>query len=549
MKKFRVILLAFGIVAVLFFTKYVFDINLDVKAMRKDLKTIPKQGENYLVEPQFSNCSDIFISGLLRYEKTDENGRTYYGYVDENGRIIADAIFEDTLESVYFSSAVNPLYDVQKTTLIPVKKDGKWGYIDRNGNIIISFKYDKANIFREGKACVKLNSKWGYINEKGENIIPFSYDEAYNFINGVSCVLSNEKYGFIDANGNWIVDPEYNYLTSAILGYTFDNTNTIIFYKGNHQGLLKMEDGSVKILAKPIYNKIFPFSNGEALYTIQEKDSQGNDIGKSQNGYLDENGSVHISWLGGQDIYGLLSEGLRAVYDSTGKWGYVDKNNKVVIPYIYDKAENFRNGMAVVGINNKYGIIDNMNNNLLDIVYDSISLPYNNYIVAEKNNSQQLIDPKTFKSVGKIYNKILYQDNNFLIIQNDNKFGLMNDKGVEVVPPLYDSVDQLNSFFRKDIDSNGFWLKQNNKWIYMDFNGNRRFDKSFDDVDSFRFGYAAVKINDNWGLVDREGNEILDYKYDKISIISSYEPDSMKNKFAKMVAVQLHNKFGLISLQ
>lgn len=544
MKKRRAGLFAFGFIIILL---------LVLNFIIKDPNTVRQK---YTAAPQFSNCSSIFINGLLRYEKTDNNGVTRYGYIDEDGKIITDAVFDDTLESVYFSSAVNPLYDVPETppVLIPVKKGEKWGYIDRNGKVRIDFKYDRANVFSEGKACVKLDNKWGYINTEGKSIIPFTFDEAYNFIHGVSCVASNDKYGFINDEGNWLVKPAYSYLNSAVLGYRADNTDTIIFAidfaVDEHQGLLKIENNSVKILAEPIYRKIFPFRNGEALYYISEKDAEGNDTGRYERGYLDESGEKLISWSDGQEgVYGLLSEGLRAAFDKNNRWGYIDKDKTIAIPFTYDKAEDFWQGGAIVCKNNKYGIIDGKNHILLDIAYDSISRYVDSCMVAEKDGYKQLIDTKTFKPVGKIYKEILLQDNNFAIFNEKDKFGLMNNKGVEVILPSYESADQLSSIIKTDIDTDGFWLKQGDQWAYMDFNGHRKVSEAFDDAGSFRFGYAPVKKDDQWGLIDKNGNRIVDYKFEEVFVLSSYMSDSHESVSANMAAVRINNKLGLVSLQ
>lgn len=59
----------------------------------------------------------------------------------------------------------------KNSTLIANKKDNKWGFIDRNENIVVEHKYDKVTEFNEyGYAGINLNDKWGIINSKG-NII------------------------------------------------------------------------------------------------------------------------------------------------------------------------------------------------------------------------------------------------------------------------------------------------------------------------------------------------------------------------------------------
>ena len=63
-------------------------------------------------------------------------------------------------------------------------------------------QYNELNSFSEGLAPVKKNGKWGFINTKGDLVIPCEYDFAYSFSNGVALVELNNKYGYIDKYGN-----------------------------------------------------------------------------------------------------------------------------------------------------------------------------------------------------------------------------------------------------------------------------------------------------------------------------------------------------------
>jgi len=60
-----------------------------------------------------------------------------------------------------------------KEGLAAVLKDDKWGYINKEGKIVISLKYDETTgEFFEGKTGVKLGEKWGEINKRGKITIP-----------------------------------------------------------------------------------------------------------------------------------------------------------------------------------------------------------------------------------------------------------------------------------------------------------------------------------------------------------------------------------------
>ena len=103
--------------------------------------------------------------------------------------------------------------------LCNVINDGKYGFIDRNGQIIVPFLYDWGFEFSESLAAVSINEKYGYINRNNEVIIPFEYDFASCFVNGFAWVMKNGKKGFINKQGIPVTDFIYDTVT-----YTDDDT-------------------------------------------------------------------------------------------------------------------------------------------------------------------------------------------------------------------------------------------------------------------------------------------------------------------------------------
>ena len=60
-----------------------------------------------------------------------------------------------------------------------MKKDGKWGFVDIEGNAVVEPQYQDARPFRSGFAPVQIGEKWGYISlEEYELVIPAIYDEV-----------------------------------------------------------------------------------------------------------------------------------------------------------------------------------------------------------------------------------------------------------------------------------------------------------------------------------------------------------------------------------
>lgn len=85
-----------------------------------------------------------------------------------------------------------------------LKKNNKWGYIDKDNNVIIDFIFDDAFPFSEGLACVLIDGKKGFINRKGEVVINAIYDSASYFKSGKSEVKIGDKNFFINLKGEKI---------------------------------------------------------------------------------------------------------------------------------------------------------------------------------------------------------------------------------------------------------------------------------------------------------------------------------------------------------
>ncbi|MGL4375735.1 MAG: WG repeat-containing protein, partial [Microcoleaceae cyanobacterium] len=49
----------------------------------------------------------------------------------------------------------------ESAILFPILKNGKWGFIDKNGKVIVKPKYDEVRNFSEGLAAVKIGNKLG----------------------------------------------------------------------------------------------------------------------------------------------------------------------------------------------------------------------------------------------------------------------------------------------------------------------------------------------------------------------------------------------------
>lgn len=88
--------------------------------------------------------------------------------LNKEGTQIGEAAFEDGCA----------FYD---TTYAAVKSDGRWTFIDQEGEIQDLGTYDQAESFSSGLAAVCENGKWGYIDSKGQLVIDYQFDGAGPF--------------------------------------------------------------------------------------------------------------------------------------------------------------------------------------------------------------------------------------------------------------------------------------------------------------------------------------------------------------------------------
>ena len=108
------------------------------------------------------------------------------------------------------------LKELENLELKPVEKNGKYGFADDSGKVMIPCQWNYAVTFTEGLARVRdEHMRWGFINKKGEVVIPCKWKNAFPFSEGLAAVLDfNEKWGFVDKSGRLVIPCKWDYVTS-----------------------------------------------------------------------------------------------------------------------------------------------------------------------------------------------------------------------------------------------------------------------------------------------------------------------------------------------
>ncbi|MFN9519540.1 MAG: WG repeat-containing protein [Bacteroidota bacterium] len=169
-----------------------------------DTSTITLFLNKYKNYPNVSKLQKI----MLQYQKVlypvkAKNGK--WGFMDETGKLLIAAGYEKA-QNFYNGLAM-------------VQKDGKFGYVNKGNTVVIPITYDNAYDFKGDYARVRANKMWGILNRKGEVVIPVIYDDISDFnAEGLAKVKKGGKWGLVDRNNRQIVEPTYDQILDFVEG-------------------------------------------------------------------------------------------------------------------------------------------------------------------------------------------------------------------------------------------------------------------------------------------------------------------------------------------
>jgi len=201
--------------------------------------------------------------------------------------------------------------------LLAIKQDGKWGFADRDGRIIIRPAYDLADIFSEGRAAICLNRRWGYIDRKGEMIVKPVFTFGCHFVNGLAVVNDADRFWFIKPDGTPAFDRKFN----AAKGFSKEG---LALAAESPEGPWGYIDSSGDYVIEPKYEEACGFSEGLAVvqYTVNSGSTT-----KEVRGYINPRGKLIIRVPGAKELHSFHN-GLAFV--RTEAWaGYINKQSWV----------------------------------------------------------------------------------------------------------------------------------------------------------------------------------------------------------------------------
>lgn len=145
--------------------------------------------ENPKLELKYDSIENVYSKDIIQATVANENIIEIYSknleqlcsmqnaIVESNKEYIK--IYNDT-ETKYFDNNGQELKNTDifpNNTLFSKMENGKWGFVDKSGNIKVEYQYDKVTEFNEyGFSAIQKDGKWGAINQNGEIVIEPTYE-------------------------------------------------------------------------------------------------------------------------------------------------------------------------------------------------------------------------------------------------------------------------------------------------------------------------------------------------------------------------------------
>lgn len=330
------------------------------------------------------------------------------------------------------------LLGCHKDALFLIEENGRKGFIDRRGNIVIPARFDDARQFSEGLAFVRINDTVGYIDAKGRIRIKFN---LHNFVRRDG-IPRFQLFGFDGYPSDFHED---------LAGYISKDTTAEL--EGTHDNLLYFDKrGEKVILIKSTEFFAFPFCDGLAKYR------SSND----KVGFIDKKGLTRIEPQ--YDEASEFSNGFAAV-QMDKKWGYIDKNGNYIIDPIFRSVGDFsKDGLAVVCMDFlKYGYVNNRGETAIDPIFD-LAEPFSEGLASVTiGDNKFFINIKGETVFSHDFDYVFPFSEGLACAWKDHKWGYINKKGEVVIPLQYYYAAPFQNGLAMVGDINGNWTGYINK--------------------------------------------------------------------------------------
>jgi hypothetical protein len=299
----------------------------------------------------------------------------------------------------------------------------------------------------------------------------------------------------------------------------------IILYPIEENKLYGFIDSKGDVIVKPKYSFVEEFSEGMCCVCITGTAKRDKEVVKNilLAGYINSKGEeiISLQFVGGGKRF---REGLAMVqFQSNWKWGFIDKTGNTVIQPRYDQeySYGFSEGYAGVALGEKWGYIDKNDKVAIPFEYDWTYPFKNGFAIVKRNNKKSFIDKNgnTLKTIKCIIVDTVqggFKDG-LAVVKIGKQYGFINTEGQLAIQELFDEAWG----FHEGLCS----IKKGNKYGYINIQGEYVIPPKFEQARPHSGGIATFNENGKWGLIGLAGDIIKEPCFDYIDHFDTYEGD------------------------
>ncbi len=237
-------------------------------------------------------------------------------------------------------------------SLYPVKIDSSYGFINREGDLLVPPKYPNVQRYSEGFAPVQCrDGSLVYLDLDGKELeAPDDYgpiEKLDLFSDGMARVVVAQKVGYVDRQLRWVIPPQY-----AQAGRFSEGLAAVLYSAENR--VIYIDKKGAEVFTLDNVSAAGPMRAGFAYF-----------VRSGRFGIINKQGEIttppsYLFLATADPVSGLA----RALDDKTELYGFVDSNGSWIIAPLYPNAGDFSYGFAAVFMRNKnrYGYIDTRGN-------------------------------------------------------------------------------------------------------------------------------------------------------------------------------------------